>query len=91
MDGEDTILLPLTRAIECGKGLFEGQIKPQLLTDFKLHLESFKIHDPRGFTKSGLLNLDLFLREILSLSQFEERKSTDFLRLLFIAANVSDI
>lgn len=91
MDGEDTILLPLTRAIECGKALFEGQIKPQLLTDFKLHLESFKIHDPRGFTKSGLLNLDLFLQEILSLCQFEERKSTDFLRLLFIAASVSDI
>lgn len=91
MDGEDTILLPLTRAIECGKALFEGQVKPQLLTDFKLHLESCKIHDPRGFTKSGLLNLDLFLREILSLSQLEERKSTDFLRLLFISVNVSDI
>lgn len=90
-DGEDTISLPLTRAIECGKALFEGQIRPQLLSDFKLHLESFRILDPRGFTKTGLIDLQLFLREILSLSQFEERKDVDFLRLLFTAANVSCI
>lgn len=91
VDGEDTVSLPLTRAIECGKALFEGQIRPQLLSDFKLHLESLRILDPRGFTKSGLIDLQLFLREILSLSQFEERKSADFLKLLFTAANVSCI
>ena len=88
LNGEDQVVIPLPKAFDCLKTLFEPQLPSPSLVEFKQTLENAKITDAKGYSKGNFLDLSLFLQELLQFTHNEEVKNAVLLRTLFTAANV---
>jgi hypothetical protein len=64
-DTADKIMIPLVRALECSKELFEGKIDKNNLSKLLNKLETCAIKDPKRINHAGLIENELALEILL--------------------------
>ena len=73
----DKILIPVVRATECVKEIFENKFDKNIINRILIKLEMISIKDPKKINSAGLIECELALEQILEIYE-EMQKSFNF-------------